>query len=221
MKNIAQKLAENIVEQVLEMQLKLGFADESVSLYFPYASVGSLLKEKTENLTQNKEDKASALEQGEKIPQKEASAQGEASIQINSLDKNAITERLKRALAEPELLKLGKITATPLKDRVVLVLSAETVKYIHDNFQPSEFLKSLVELFSARHGITMENVLELFNRFSSDYVCEKMPEGSDFDFAIHFSDTDIDGFYYCIKDEFGHMTYHRFTESDYLALTEA
>lgn len=178
----SNKFINNIIEQVLELQLKLGFAKESVSLYYPYASVKFLLDEPIET------------------------------------EKHHLISVLREVLDSAEADGMGKFYLKATEERVVLTLSPDAVSYIHENHQPSEFLKAFIALFSQHHDITLEKILKVFERFSPDYVCEEMPEGSDFDYAIHFTDSSIDSFYYCIKDEFGHMIYHRFIESDYLAL---
>ena len=45
-----------------------------------------------------------------------------------------------------------------------------------------------------------------------------MPEGSDFDEALYFEDPSIDEYYYCVKEEMGHLIYHRFLKEDYQKL---
>lgn len=194
-----RKFINNIIEQVLELQLKLGFARESVSLYYPYASVKFLLDEPFEN-------------DGDGIKKHIFSDA------ISENEKHLLASTLKEVLDSAEADGMGKFNIKASDERVVLALSPDVVSYIHENYQPSEFLRDFIALFSQHHGITLEKILEVFERFSPDYVCEEMPEGSDFDYSIHFTDSSIDSFYYCIKDEFGHMIYHRFIESDYLAL---
>lgn len=172
-----ERLINNMVEQILELQLKLGFADESVSLYYPYDSVRFLLETD--------------------------SADSELPALVRDILKDT---------------GFGSIELKAVQSRMVVTLSSAAVRYIHDSFTPSPFLKDIIALFSEHHGITLEDILSVFGRYSPDYICEKMPEGSDFDYAVHFADPSIDSFYYCIKDEFGHMIYHRFIESDYQAL---
>lgn len=173
----SQNLINNITEQILELQLKLGFENESITLYYPYDSVRFLLE------TDKTDSELPAL----------------------------VREILNAA-------DMGSIEVKATKSRMSVTLSPEAVSYIHDHFTPSAFLKDIIALFSRHHGITLADILSVFDRYSPDYICEKMPEGSDFDYAIHFTDLSVDGFYYCIKDELGHMIYHRFIESDYNAL---
>ena len=80
------------------------------------------------------------------------------------------------------------------------------------------FLKELIELFQTKHACTLEEICEIFKKYDPEYICEKMPAGSDFDYAIHFHNAEHDEYYYCIHMEMGHTIYHRFTEADYLEL---
>lgn len=168
-----EKFIGNIIDQVQEMQLKLGFANESVSLYYPYDSIRFLLETDA--------------------------ADSEIPALLESILPEGITT---------------KIT----KSRVVVTLSPAVVSNIYENHPPTGFLRDIIALFSKHHGITLEDVAEVFEKYSPDYEQITMPEGSDFDYVFHFKNPEIDSFYYCIKDEFGHMIYHRFIESDYKGL---
>lgn len=46
----------------------------------------------------------------------------------------------------------------------------------------------------------------------------QMPDGMDFDYVIYFTDSSIDGYDYCIREEMGHTIYHRFARADFEAL---
>ena len=50
------------------------------------------------------------------------------------------------------------------------------------------FLKAIIDLFSNPHDKSVEDVKAVFEKFGA-YVCEEMPEGSDFDEALHFEDS--------------------------------
>ena len=76
------------------------------------------------------------------------------------------------------------------------------------------FLKAIIDLFSNPHDKSVEDVKAVFEKFGA-YVCEEMPEGSDFDEALHFEDPSVDEYYYCVKEEMGHLIYHRFLKEDY------
>ena len=52
----------------------------------------------------------------------------------------------------------------------------------------------------------------------SDCVhAERMPQNEEFDWLVYFEDGKPDAFFYCLKDDMGHVTYHRFTREDYEA----
>lgn len=170
-------LIRNIIEQINELQLKLGYAHESVTLFYPYASLRFLLKTEKRG--------------------------------------TELIDMAKECIASSGL---GKIEVSPTKGKALLTLSPEAVTFIYENYAPSNFLRDFIELFSNHHGITTGRICEVFEKYSSDYSFITMPKGSDFDYVFYFSNPEIDSFYYCIKDEFGHMIYHRFMESDYRAL---
>ena len=170
-------LIRNIIEQINELQLKLGYAHESVTLFYPYGSLRYLL---------------------------DTDKRGNELIDM-------VNECISSSV-------LSQIEVTPAKGKALLTLPSDTVTYIHENFKPSDFLKDFIELFSKHHGITTENICALFEKYSSNYSFITMPDGSDFDYVFYFTDHEIDSFYYCIKNELGHMIYHRFIESDYIHL---
>lgn len=171
------KFIKNIIDQVQEMQLKLGFADESVSLYYPYDSIRYLLE--------------------------------------SDLPDEALPSVLEDVIRSSGL---GEILLKSTKNRVVVTLTPSAVAHIHNNYPPTDFLKEIITLFSKHHGITVDDISSVFKKYNSDYRLIKMQPGSDFDYVFYFSDGQPDDFYYCVKDEFGHMIYHRFIKSDYEAL---
>ena len=84
-----------------------------------------------------------------------------------------------------------------------------TIDYIFENYKWIRYTYDFGDDW--RHRINIE-------KYDPEYICEKMPAGSDFDYAIHFHNAEHDEYYYCIHMEMGHTIYHRFTEADYLAL---
>lgn len=175
-----EKLVKNIIDQIKEAQIKLGYVKETVRLYYPAASLETMLDIKTEN-----------------------------------------AEELIQLLEEDEVLsdtKLGKLCFTLHKGRIEVSIPPEGSEYVHKKVPKPAFLTDIIELFGTHHGCSMEAVKEVFRKYDENYICEKMPEGADFDYAVHFSNPDIDEYYYCIKAEMGHTIYHRFTKEDYDAL---
>ena len=59
---------------------------------------------------------------------------------------------------------------------------------------------------SGKHACTKEEITAVFEKFGA-YECRQMPDGMDFDYVIYFTDSSIDAYDYCIREEMG----HRFT----------
>lgn len=177
------KLIGNIADQMIEAQIKLGYARETVRFYYPLASINALL------------------------------------------DTNAQTPSQLCALVEKEAAladsKLGKLTFRVHEGRVEISVPPEGAEYVYRKLPKPAFLVDLITLFRTHHACTLNEIKCVFEKYSEDYVCEKMPEGSDFDYVVHFNDVGIDPYYFCVKKEMGHTIYHRFTKEDYEALLEA
>ena len=112
------------------------------------------------------------------------------------------------ALPDSLTEKLGQINVSHKGDRFCFHIPKEGTVYVHDNTAPNEFIKSLVELV-AKHGCTMNEILNLFHTYSQNIITEKMNNG-EFDCLIRFADKPEDTYYYCFKDEGCHIIYHRF-----------
>lgn len=174
------KLIENMIDQIKEAQIKLGYVKETVRLYYPVESLNILAGT-------------------------EAKDAGEL---VSILEEN------------PEFSDtvLGKIHFAVHEGRIEVSISPKGTEYVHKEVPSPAFLADMIELFGSHHCCTLEDVKAVFEKYSRDYQCEKMPEGMDFDYALHFGDSRIDPYYYCIKEEMGHTIYHRFTREDYAAL---
>lgn len=136
---------------------------------------------------------------------------------------DASQEALAEWLSQGDVLvdtPLGTLRLTAKAGRVELTVPPEGVEHVHRNMPEPPFLRALIEFFRDPHHASMEALRQLFSRFSPDYVCERMADGGDFQYVLYFPDGTVDPYYYCITDEMGHLTYHRFTRADYLALTE-
>lgn len=174
------KLLENIVEQVKESQLKLGYARETIRLYYLAESFFGLLG-------------------CDRIPS----------------DLDGALDFLRNA-SEFSSSALGKLNLRSTRDgRVEVSVPSEGVACIHEQVPASEFLASLVSLFSERRA-TLEQVQSLFERYG-DYSCSKVPEDSGFDYVLRFEGGMPDTFLYCVKEEPHGLVYHRFTDQDYHA----
>lgn len=108
--------------------------------------------------------------------------------------------------------KFGKVQISHSQERFCFTISEDASEYVHDNMRPNEFIKKLVDLV-ARHGCTIEQIIDLFHAYSENIHMEPINNG-EFDYLIYFEDT-CDRYYYCFKDEGCHMIYHRFLPEDY------
>lgn len=165
-----------------EAQIKLGYAKETVRLYYPVTSVNALTG------TDIKDAK-------------------ELVIQLENNSSFSDT-------------KLGQIQFAVHGGRIEVSIPPEGAEYVHQEVPSPAFLTDMIELFGAHHNCTLKEVQDIFEKYSRNYMCEKMPEGMDFDYVLYFEDEKIDAYYYCIKEEMGHTIYHRFTKEDYQALME-
>ena len=67
------------------------------------------------------------------------------------------------------------------------------------------------------HHATVEQVIDLFREYSHKVCIRRMPANEEFDYLVYFEDGEPDAFFYCLKAEHGHVTYHRFTKADFEA----
>ena len=58
--------------------------------------------------------------------------------------------------------------------------------YVHEQVADPPFLAGIIDLFRENHCLTIEDIAEFFEKFSRNYVCEKMDPGSDFDMSCIF-----------------------------------
>lgn len=172
-----QKLIQNIIDQIKEAQIKLGYVKETVRLYYPLSSMNALLGTDFSN--------------------------------ARDLVK-ILNAKLLRECEIP-----GGVWVGFQGERIEVSVSPKGVEYIYKKVKASEFLVDIIELFQSHHSCTIEEVCQVFGKYSKEYVCEKMPREADFDYVLYFRDGLIDEYYYCIKMEMGHTIYHRFTKSDY------
>lgn len=174
------QLIENMIDQIKEAQIKLGYARESVRLYYPVESLNRLMG----TTARDGEEMKTFLE------------------------------------SDPAFWDtvLGKLHLSVHEGRIEIRIPPSGAEYVHKEIPDPKFLMEIVELFGTHHHLTIEEICGVFARFSESYVCEKMPEGADFDYVLYFPDGRVDGYYYCIKEEMDHTIYHRFTEADFKAL---
>lgn len=114
--------------------------------------------------------------------------------------------------------ELGTIRFSVRGERFELSVQADGVEYVHKNVLFSSFLVDIIKLFQSHHHCSIEEICQVFATHNENYVYEKMPQGTDFDYVVYFPDKEPDEYYYCIKSEMDHTIYHRFMKEDYLEL---
>lgn len=177
-----EQLQKNMIDQIKEAQIKLGYARETIRLYYPAESLQALLE----------------------VPGMEV-------------------ERI-AALLEQEYASGGSVLGRPEfrvhAGRLEVGILPSGVEYVHQQVAEPAFLKDMIALFQKNHHCGIEEIRAVFEGYSSDYTCQKMPEGTDFDYVLYFTDRSIDEYAYCIKEEMGHTIYHRFTQADLRKILE-
>lgn len=177
-----ERLLKNIIDQMKEAQIKLGYDKETIRLYYPTESLNAILET---NCASGKE--------------------------MLSLLNNSFTEES----------ILGHLEFAVRGGRIEICIPPQGSEYVHQNVKEPAFLVDMINLFRSNHHCTLEDICQVFEKYSKDYVCEKTPEDMEFDYTMYFKDQSIDEYYYCIKMEMGHTIYHRFTKEDYELLVEA
>lgn len=107
---------------------------------------------------------------------------------------------------------LGDVKITGKGERLCIAISPEGSRYVHENIEENPFLADMIALFR-KHHITIEDVKEVFETYSQKYVCLEQ-DGVEFDYLLYFEDKKIDEYFYCVKFDEGHASYHRFLEED-------
>lgn len=71
--------------------------------------------------------------------------------------------------------RLGKVTASSKNGRFCITLPPQASDYVHENRKPSEFLVRFIGTV-ARHGCTLDEVMDVFHAYSEHVHVEKQPE---------------------------------------------
>ena len=169
------KLEQTLIEIIQEQQLKLGYMEETIRLYFPITSIEYLLD-----------------------------LDGEP-------DKNLINETLTKERKSIEG-NFGPIRFKSETNRYALIIPPKGSTYVYESIPKNVFLEGLIQLFNS-HEVDIEKVKSLFNQFDPNYICEKSDD-PEFNYIISFKNKDIDRYFYLLKLEEGHSSYHRYNEHD-------
>jgi hypothetical protein len=132
------------------------------------------------------------------------------------LKSNYSIEEMQTVLAEfchMQEDKFGKTEVSNKGERFCFCFSEKLSEYIYTHTQQEGFLYDFIRTVS-KHGVTMEEVIHQFKKYSDCVHVEKVSHG-EFDYLIYFEDGQPDAFRYCLTDEGCHIIYHRFTIDDY------
>lgn len=180
------RLAKSLIDIVKEQQAKLGYRKEIVRLYYPL----STLRHFFECAGADHKTADSVISEQQML---EILAQ----------------ENLPRQLTDT----IGEIKVTAKNERFCIEIPPEGSEYVHENTADNEFISELIALVGT-HGCTMEQITELFYKYSDDIEKKEMQNG-EFDCYIRFLNNPDDTYYYCFHDEGCHIIYHRFLPQDY------
>lgn len=209
-------LERSLIDVIKEEQAKLGYYREDIRLYYPLSSLNHFLG------TDVNADKMQKILEGtgENVDETRNIVEGK---EAGSATTEPIVggKEAGSATAEPIVAgmnarlsdKLGMVEVSHRGDRFCFHILPEGVEYVHENTKENEFIRELVNLV-AKHGCTIDQIYELFTAHSDRVGREKMDNG-EFDERIWFQDDADDPYYYCFKQEGGHMIYHRFLPEDY------
>lgn len=195
-------LERSLIDVIKEEQAKLGYYREDIRLYYSLSSLNHFL-----GMDVNADKMQKILEgTGENIDETRNIVEGK---EAGSATAEPIVAGMNATLSD----KLGMVEVSHRGDRFCFHILPEGVEYVHENTKENEFIRELVNLV-AKHGCTINQIYELFTARSDRVGREKMDNG-EFDERIWFQDDADDPYYYCFKQEGGHMIYHRFLPEDY------
>lgn len=192
----------NVTDQIKEAQMKLGYEEETVRLYYPLSSLCAILK--------------IPPMPGEQLLGRLREAFSPKGTEDRERERKS-PEEPKTRLPEPE--KLGQLIFTLYRERVEVSIPPKGVAYVHEQIPEPAFLRALLTLLQERPHCGIQELQALFGRFDGAYVCRSLTgqqaQDLGFDYALYFEDEAIDAYVYCVREEMGHMVYHRFAREDY------
>lgn len=113
-------------------------------------------------------------------------------------------------------MTLGKIRISKIGERFCFTIPPEGNEYVYRHVPKNCFWEDLIQLFRA-HNVEINQVKQIFEKYSKDYICEERIE-DEFDYLLYFKNKEIDEYYYCVKFDNGHASYHRFTQFDLVSI---
>ncbi len=224
-----ENFIQNIIDQIKEAQIKLGYAEETVRLYFPADSLAAILGLGSASAPSARNSARTSASETHPVA---VPASADANVKPDTADEKrdpaatktgssahaaALLRLLENEFQDPDP-QLGSLGFARTGSRIEVSVPPEGVRFVHDKIPDPPFLKDLVHLFETHPSCTLDEIRQVFNKYDAGYSCLKMPDGTDFDYCLHFPKGSTDSYYYCVKEEMGHTIYHRFTEEDYKAL---
>lgn len=109
--------------------------------------------------------------------------------------------------------EFGEVEVSHKKERFCIILPEKASEYVHNHTEKEGFLYDFIDVI-ARHDVSIEEILQVFNKYSDDVHFEKIDD-EDFDYLIYFTKGQPDSYRYCLTDEGHHLIYHRYTKEDF------
>lgn len=151
------RLAKSLIDIVKEQQAKLGYRKEIVRLYYPLSTLRHFFE----------------------------CAGADYKIATGMISEQQMLEILApNNLPKQLTATIGEIRATAKNERFCIEIPPEGSEYVHENTADNEFISELIALVGT-HGCTMEQITELFYKYSDDIEKKDMQNG-EFDCYIRF-----------------------------------
>ena len=237
-------LKKHIIDTIKEWQLKIGYREGNMKLYYPGESLEAMLG------LAGRDGEAGQAKAGRTEAEREA-GQAETGRFREDLSQERAAELLEQALsefcdeAEPQL---GRIRISGSYERYCLEIPPKGCAYVAGKVPEPEFLKLFLKVITGAES-TMEQVRECFATYGAEhgtaYIEEEISEeqeasGEDgaamqsgdsakiedgavgdahahshMGHAFYFAEEAVEEYVYWVEEnEFG-LTYHRFTRADY------
>lgn len=134
------RLAKSLIDIVKEQQAKLGYRKEIVRLYYPLSTLRHFFE----------------------------CAGADYKIATGMISEQQMLEILApNNLPKQLTATIGEIRATAKNERFCIEIPPEGSEYVHENTADNEFISELIALVGT-HGCTMEQITELFYKYSDD-----------------------------------------------------
>lgn len=203
----AMDLEKHIIDTIKEWQLKIGYREGNMKLYYPGESLASMLGIAGKTVVNR---------------QRTGDEENGTATEDNAVEEATLMPALEKFCKEVEP-RLGRIQVTGNYERYCLDISAKGCAYVAAKVEEPRFLK----LFLAKlthPGSRLRDIRECFASYAAEngtaYREEAIPEEEHTGYAFYFENAIVEEYVYLVEEnEFG-LTYHRFTRSDYEKLCE-